>query len=335
MMVANMSTAFNSDSSWGGRRVLITGATGFVGKSLVHTLAEKGAEVFGFILPEELAQFSALALEKSNVHHTIGNVNDYSNVESAIIKGNIDSIFHLAAINTNFKFDKSPRLLFDTNIRGTYNVLESARISNTVRRIVISSSREASDVKLHDEKYHGVLRSNHRPYQVSKISAELISQAYHDTYELPVTIARCSNIYGGGDLNWNRLIPATMKHVLSGAPLNLRSNGQIERDYIHIEDIVQAYLLLGNLADNKGVSGEVFSFGTGSFIAVSDVIKKIGKLVGRSDLNPIIVKKSQNERIDEQYNFKRERETLGWTSNIDIEVGLRQTLDWYKSFFIR
>ena len=311
MMVTDMPTCLKLNDSWKGRKVLITGAMGFLGKKLMHTLAQKGADVYGLMLPEELDHFYTLDFETLNVHPFVGNVNDYSSVESVFAQSDIDSVFHLAAINTNYKFDESPRQLFDTNIRGTYNVLESARISKNVSRIVISSSREASDVKLHDEAYTDGHILSHRPYQVSKISAELISLAYHDTYKLPVTIARSSNIYGGGDLNWNRLIPATMKHILSGEPLNMRSNGQMERDYIHVEDIMRAFVLLGDMADNEDVSGKIFSFGTGSFVAASNIIKKIGTLAGRNDLDPITNNKSLNERIDKRYDFEREKQILG------------------------
>ena len=332
MTTKNLPNSLFTDKFWQGRRVLVTGASGFVGTWLMHILVRQDSDVFAFVLPEHFSRLSPELVGNPNIHLILGNVNDYSCTINAISSLNIDSIFHLAAVNTNFQLDSSPKLLFDTNIRGTYNVLESARIANTVKRIVIASSREAEESQQtsKDAVYRRPVR---RPYQVSKMSAELISQAYHDTYGLPVTVARCSNIYGGGDLNWNRLIPATIKQVLSGTPPKIRSDGQLERDYIFVEDIIRAYLLLGDKAGDEGVSGDIFSFGTGKFISVSDIVGKIARLAGKAELRPIILNKSKDERIDERYPFEREKKILGWTSKIDIEVGLSQTLEWYKSYF--
>ena len=321
-----------TDKFWKGRRVLVTGAFGFIGSWLVHFLLQQDAIVFAFVLPERKQSFSLESISSKNLSIINGNIDDYESIKSAISNSNIDSIFHLAAINSNFQTDTSPKLIFDTNILGTYNVLESARFNRTVKRIVIASSREAEDIpRTGDNSING--RPLRLPYQVSKISAELIAQAYHDTYGLPVTVARFSNVYGGGDLNWIRLIPNTIKQVLSGSAPELRSNGKMERDFIFVEDIVRAYLLLGDKAGEEGISGEIFYFGTGKFTSVSDVVKKITSLAGKTNLKPIIMNKSKNERIDESYLFEKEQKILGWTSKIDITVGLNRTFEWYKSYF--
>jgi CDP-glucose 4,6-dehydratase len=312
--------------------VFVTGAAGFVGTWLIHALARQDSDVFACDLPEHVSCLLTELAGNSNIHPIPGNVDDYSYVEHVICSLGIDSIFHLAAVNTNFQSNSSPKPLFDTNIRGTYNVLEAARISGTVQRIVIASSREAEEGRRASEEavYRRPVR---RPYQVSKMAAELIAQAYHDTFGLPVAVARCNNIYGGGDLNWNRLIPSTIKQVLSGTPPKIRSDGKLRRDYIFVEDIIRAYLLLCDKAGDEGVSGEIFCFGTGKLIAVLDVVEKIARLAGRAELRPIILNESKDERIDESYSFEREHRMCGWTSKVDIETGLSRTLEWYKSYF--
>ncbi|MHB1688305.1 MAG: NAD-dependent epimerase/dehydratase family protein [Ignavibacteriaceae bacterium] len=332
MITKDLPNSLFTNKFWQGRRVLVTGAFGFVGTWLMRNLASQDSNVFAFVLPEHFSRLSPEFVGNPNIQLLPGNVNDYSSTENTILSLNIDSIFHLAAVNTNFKLDSSPKSLFDTNIRGTYNVLESALIASTVKRIVIASSREVEDCQQTNEEdvYRRPIR---RPYQVSKISAELIAQAYHDTYGLPVTVARCSNIYGGGDLNWNRLIPSSIRQILSDTPPKIRSDGKLKRDYIYIEDIIRAYLMLGDMAGDEGVSGGIFSFGTGKLFSVLDVVGKIATLAGKTELRPIILNESNDERVDESYTFEREEKILGWTSRIDIEVGLSQTLDWYKSYF--
>ena len=201
---------------------------------------------------------------------------------------------------------------------------------------MVASSREADDLPgLGPDGATAASRRKRHPYQVSKISAELVAQAYCDTCDMPVAVARCDNVYGGRDLNWNRLIPGTIRSLLDGQAPTIRSDGSLERDYVYVEDMVRAYLALAARLNDPAVRGEVFHFATGVSSSVLSVVTRLGELVGRPDLQHVVRNESAGERVNEPRSTERERATLGWESRVDLARGLDLTVDWYRQYFGR
>lgn len=240
----------------------------------------------------------------------------------------IDIVYHLAAINTNVGSNFSPYDIFETNIRGTYTVLEACRTSPCSARAVVSSSKEVEDCFRPEggRKYH--------PYMTSKASAELVTRTYADTFDIPVAVVRADNIYGGGDFNWRRLVPGTIRSVLRGEAPVIRSNGLFRRDYVYVEDAVDAYLAVGERMDSPDVIGRIFRLASGSGGTVLDMVSHIARIAGRSDLKPIVLNEQSYERVDEPYVPNFEKDVLGWSCKVDLEVGLSLTCDWYQKFFV-
>ena len=320
--------------SWKGRSAFVTGAAGFVGSWLSEKLVRQGAMVTALVWPgDEESRWKPL-LNFDGVQVVRGLVEDSTELGRILLAANADTVFHLAAINVNTGNSVSPVSLFETNIRGTWSVLEACRLTPTIERIVIASSREAEDML--DSQAADTptpARRKRHPYQVSKMSAELSAQAFCDTYGLPVTISRSDNVYGGRDMNWNRLIPGTVRSVLRGEPPTLRSDGTLMRDYVFVEDMVNAYLSLSARAADVGVRGEVFHFATGISTSVLTLVTLLCELAGRPDLKPVILNHSANERVNQERSTERERMLLGWTSRVGILEGLQTTVEWYRNYF--
>jgi len=320
--------------SWKGRSIFITGAAGFVGSWLSEKLAGQGARITALVWPgDEEARWRPF-LDFDGVEVVKGYVEDAAGIERILRDANADTVFHLAAINVNIGTSISPLAIFETNIRGTWSVLEACRLTPGVGRVVIASSREAEESRetQPSEAPQAPHRKRH-PYRVSKMSAELVAHAYSDTYDMPVAISRSDNIYGGRDLNWNRLIPGTVRLLLNGEAPTLRSDGTLTRDYVYVDDMVNAYLSLAARAADPGVRGEVFHFATGIGTSVLAIITQLCELAGRPDLKPVILNQSTGERVNQERSTARERDLLGWTSRVDIREGLRSTVEWYRKYF--
>lgn len=320
--------------SWKYHSVFITGAAGFIGSWLSEKLARQGARVTALVWPGDEETRWRPFLDFDGVEVVRGYVQDAEALGRILRDANADTVFHLAAINVNIGTSVPPLAIFETNIRGTWSVLEACRLTPRVGRVVIASSREAEEAR--GNQPLGAPAGSHRkrhPYQVSKMSAELVTEAYSDTYDMPVAISRSDNVYGGRDLNWNRLIPGTVRLLLNGEAPTLRSDGMLSRDYVYVEDIVNAYLSLAVRATDPGVRGEVFHFATGVDTSVLEIVMHLCELVGRPDLRPIILNQSTGERVNQERSTKREHELLGWTSRVDIREGLRSTVEWYRKYF--
>jgi CDP-glucose 4,6-dehydratase len=321
-----------SDPFWKDRSVLITGASGFVGYWLSEELCRQGASVTALLSSRDFSVRARPLLNFVGLKAVEGNIDDAKLLERVMCNEAVDTVFHLAANNINVGDSVSPLAIFETNIRGAYSILEACRLTRSVQRVVIASSREAEELHAIDNNSELERRQRH-PYQASKISAELIAQAYNDTYNVPVVISRSDNIYGGRDFNWNRLIPGTIRSLYYGEPPILRSNGEIKRDYVFIQDIVAAYLALAKRASDADVRGQTFHFATGANISGLDIVNLLCEVACRSDLKPIIINHSKNERINQPRPLHRERDILGWESKCQIQEGLRLTFSWYQDYF--
>lgn len=320
------------DNFWKDRNVLVTGCTGLLGSWLAKSLAEKDANVVGLIrdsVPKSNLNWSGF---KDKIVTVKGEVEDYFLLERAINEYEIDSVFHLAAQTIVTIANRNPISTFKSNIEGTWNILEASRRAPLVKRIVVASSDKAygDQVKLpYDESTP--LEGRH-PYDVSKSCADLICRAYFETYALPVCVTRCGNFYGGGDLNFNRIVPGTIRSVLNNERPIIRSDGSFLRDYFYIKDGVGAYMHLAKCMEDKSIHGEAFNFSTEQPLTVAGIVKKVLTAMN-SDLEPLILNKTINEIRDQYLSAQKARDMLQWKPLYTLEVGLKETVEWYERFF--
>ena len=224
----------------------------------------------------------------------------------------------------------APRATFEANIAGTWNLLEACRQhSHLVERVVIASSDKAYGEQELPYTEDMPLEGRH-PYEVSKSCTDLISTCYAETYGVPVTIARCGNIYGAGDLNWSRIVPGTFRSLLRGEQPILRSDGTFLRDYIHVDDVVGSYVALAEHCHEDGVRGKGFNFSNEQPLSVMDIYKACCIAAGQPDIEPKILNKAEGEIKDQYLNAAKARDVLGWTSSVSLEAGLTRTFEWYQ-----
>jgi len=317
---------------WQGKNVFVTGCTGLLGSWLSKTLLGRGANVVGLIRDSvPRANFYSLGLDK-RISTVRGEIEDYFLLERALNEYEIDTVFHVAAQTIVTIANRNPISTFDTNVKGTWNILEACRRTETVKSIVTASSDKAygeHEVLPYTEK--APLHGSH-PYDVSKSCADLIASAYHNTYGLPVCITRCGNFYGGGDLNFNRIVPGTIRSVVLNERPIIRSDGSLIRDYIYILDAVEAYLLLAEKMENPAIHGESFNFSNEIQLTVLELTKKIIKLMDRDSLAPEILNQTQNEIKHQYLSAQKAKKLLGWKPQYTIDKGLKETIAWYRDF---
>jgi CDP-glucose 4,6-dehydratase len=318
---------------WRGRDVLVTGAGGFVGSCLAHRLVELGAKVT-VVLRDQTGgnNFAFLGL-RDQVNIVNGSITDPALVERALNEYEVKICFHLAAQAIVGVANRSPMSTFESNVRGSWVVLEACRQNRLTEAVVFASSDKAygTQPQLPYTESMPLLGSN--PYDASKACADILARTYHSTYGMAVAVARCANIYGPGDVNYSRLIPGTIRSVLCGERPIIRSDGSPLRDYVYIDDVVNAYLALGENAHLSGVSGEAFNFGTDQPISALDLATKILTHGNRPDLQPDIQGKgSLSGEIDRQYMDSRKANALlGWSPRVDLDDGLKRSIAWYAA----
>jgi CDP-glucose 4,6-dehydratase len=317
---------------WRDRSVLVTGCTGLLGNWLVAELLERGALVTGLV--RDLVPQSRLYAGEwyRQINIVRGCVEDLSTVERTINEYEVDTVFHLAAQTIVGVANREPLATFETNIKGTWNILEACRRVGGVSRIVIASSDKAYGDQLVLPYSETTPLQGEHPYDVSKSCADLISRAYYVSYGLPVCITRCGNFYGGGDLNFNRIVPCTIRAALRDKPVVIRSDGTFIRDYFYAKDGVLAYLHLAEQMDRKEVLGEAFNFSNELQISVRGMVDHVLKLMGKSHLEPVVLNRATNEIKHQYLSADKARKMLGWESKYPLEEGLKETIEWYKNF---
>lgn len=318
---------------WQDRPTFVTGGTGLVGSWLIQRLVEAGADVVCLVrdwVPQSELARSGL-LERVKVVR--GDVRDRALLERALGEFEIDSVIHLAAQTIVTIANRNPISTFETNIAGTWNLLEACRRSPKVRQIVIASSDKAyGDQEILPYNEDTPLQGQH-PYDVSKSAADLIAGAYAKSYDLPVVITRCGNFYGGGDLNWNRIIPGAIRSILRGQAPVIRSDGEYIRDYFYVEDGAAAYMLLAKqLAARPELKGQAFNFSNEMQVTVREIVASVIRLMG-SNLKPEILNEASNEIRHQYLSAEKARRVLNWNPLFNLEQGLALTIDWYKNFF--
>lgn len=317
---------------WLDRPTLVTGATGLVGSWLVERLVAAGAEVVCLVrdwVPQsELVRGGWL----QQVRVVRGDITDAALVARVLGEYEIDTVIHLAAQTIVGVANRDPVSTFESNIRGTWVLLEACRHAPRVRQVVLASSDKAyGEVGQLPYDETMPLLGRH-PYDVSKSCADLLAQAYAHSYGLPVAITRCGNFYGGGDLNWNRLVPGTIRSLLRGQPPVIRSDGSLVRDYFYVEDGALAYMALAEaLAADRGLAGEAFNFSSEEPLSARALVDRLIALVG-VDLEPVVLNEATNEIQAQHLASRKARERLGWSPTYTMEEGLERTVAWYRTF---
>jgi CDP-glucose 4,6-dehydratase len=318
---------------WQDRRVFVTGASGLVGGWLVEELIKHGADVVALVrdwVP------SANLLSKDIINRTTIVRGDLSNsrfLERVLSEYEIQSVMHLAAQTIVPIANKNPLSTFESNIAGTWNLLESCRYVKSISSVVVASSDKAyGDVPELPYREGMPLKAIY-PYDMSKACADMISVSYAKTFDLPVAITRCGNFFGGGDLNWNRIIPGTIRSVIRGKAPIIRSDGTLIRDYIYVEDAVSAYMTLTEaLSQNLQLKGEAFNFSNETQKTVLELTFSILKML-ESDLIPVIEGKNHGEIQAQYLDSSKAKDMLNWAPKFGLEEGLRKTICWYKKYF--
>jgi CDP-glucose 4,6-dehydratase len=320
-------------SFWLDRPTFVTGATGLIGGWLVKRLLAEGADVICLVrdwIPQSVFMSDGLM---NRVKVVRGDVSDQTLMERTLGEYEIDTVIHLAAQTIVGIANRNPVSTFETNIAGTWRLLEACRRSPAVKQIVVASSDKAYGE--HEELPYNEdapLQGRH-PYDVSKSCADLIAQTYGATYKLPVAVTRCGNFYGGGDLNWNRIVPGTIRSVLRGQRPVIRSDGQFIRDYFYAEDGAVANMVLAEklAGDSEGLRGEAFNFSNEIQVTVLELVGRILRLMN-SDLEPDVRNEATNEIRHQYLSATKAKEMLGWQPLFTLDEALGRTIDWYKDF---
>lgn len=318
---------------WKSRRVFVTGATGMVGSWLIKELLAQGSYIVALVqdADPQTELYRSGDIQQAAVVN--GALEDFWTLDRAINKHGVDTIFHLGAQTIVGTAHRFPLPTFETNIRGTYNLLEACRVhADLVHRVVIASSDKAYGEQPRLPYTEEMPLSGRHPYEVSKSCADLLAQAYHHTYSLPVAIARCGNVYGGGDLNWSRIVPGTIRSFLLGERPIIRSDGMYVRDYIYVKDVARAYMLLAESLGERRVWGEAFNFSTEKPMTVLELVNVIQKLMDCPHIEPDIRNCAEGEIQSQHLSAAKARDVLKWEPQFDLGSGLSETIAWYRAF---
>lgn len=318
-------------TEYAGRTVFVTGASGIVGSRLVRSLLAAGASVVALLRDEDPRSELARSGDERRIARVRGSLEDAGLLERALVEYEVDAVFHLGAQTQVRHAQRQPFATFEANVRGTYNLLEAARRAvRPVQAFVVASSDKAygESPTLPYTEDHPLAGRN--VYDVSKSAGDLFASAYAISYDLPVGIARCGNIYGGGDLNWDRIVPGTIRSLLRGEHPIIRSDGTLRRDYLFVDDAVAGYLGLGAALMSGREHGEAFNFGHGEAVAVFHLVEEIGLAVGRVDLAPIVQSHAPNEIPAQWLDATKARTRLGWAPAFTLREGLKRTVEWYR-----
>ena len=317
---------------WQDRRVFVTGCTGLVGSWTVRALLDRGAHVVGLVRDGVAGSELVRGGLADRIDVVRGSVEDYPLVERVLAEYEVQTVLHLAAQTIVGIAQRSPLSTFESNIKGTWCILEAAHRCGYRPDVVIASSDKAyGEHRTLPYTEDAPLLARH-PYDVSKACADLIALTYHHSYKLPVCVTRCGNFYGGGDLNWNRLVPGTVRSVLRGQRPVIRSDGTLIRDYFYVKDGAAAYLHLAELlAKRPDIAGQAFNFSNELQMTALQMVQLILRLMD-SPLTPDIRNEAANEIPHQYLSAAKARNVLGWKPLYDLEGALNETIEWYRNY---
>ncbi|MBL8208466.1 MAG: GDP-mannose 4,6-dehydratase [Blastocatellia bacterium] len=316
---------------WTNRNVFVTGATGFVGAHITRMLVEQGAHVV--CLQRDAVRANALDFFDLRRQTTViqGSLEDYALLERLLNEYEIEAVFHLGAQAIVGAANRSPLSTFETNIRGTYFLMEACRVTKSVQRIVVASSDKAYGTHEHlpyteDNALNGLF-----PYDASKVCTDVIARSYAHAYNVPVAVTRFANVYGPGDMNLSRVVPGTILSVLKNEAPIIRSDGTPIREFVYVDDVARGYLLL---AENiEAAKGEAFNFGTGEQVQMLDLVERIIRLAGKSLEPKVMLQAKIAGEIDAQYlSAAKVKARFGWKAEVSLDEGLRRTIEWYQGY---
>ena len=322
--------------NWKNKNVFVTGATGLVGSWLTKFLIDEGANVVALvrdIVPKSILWSNSSDFDyiKDNLTMVYGKLEDYELLERALNEHEIEVVFHLGAQTIVGIANRNPLSTFESNIRGTYNLLEACRRSPLIKAIVIASSDKAYGEQEHLPYDESTPLQGTHPYDVSKSCADLIAYTYYNTFKLPVCVTRCGNFYGPGDLNFNRIIPGTIRSLLNGESPVIRSDGTFIRDYFYVKDGAFAYMLLAEkMLSNTSIYGEAYNFSTEIQVTVLELVEKIIDIMA-ADIEPTILDQAENEIQNQYLSAKKAKEQLDWSPKYTLDSSLVETIEWYKT----
>ncbi len=320
-------------SYWKGKKVFVTGATGLMGGWVVKALMRDGAEIVALVrdhAPKSMVVREGLIERIATVS---GDLESLSTMQRAIAEYEPHTVFHLAAQPLVQVAKRDPVGTLRTNVMGTWNVMEACRLAGTSNVVVASSDKAyGASENLPYRETHPL--QGRYPYDVSKSCTDLIAQMYTATYGTKTAIARCGNLFGGGDLNFSRTIPGLIKATLAGEPFVIRSDGRFVRDFLYVKDAAECYLTLGErLAEDDSISGEAFNFSLGERLTVLEIVHMTLKIMARNDLQPVIQNVASSEIREQYLNASKARERLGWRPRYGMDEAIRETVDWYREHF--
>lgn len=329
-----MPSVENNKSVWSQRKVLVTGGSGFLGSWLTLRLVQYGAEVVGIVRGDNQNSLLSISNTRQKIRVEYGDLTDYRLVERVINERSIDTVFHLGAQAIVKKGRKAPYQTFESNIRGTYTLLDACRVhKDQVKRILVASSDKAYGYSPLLPYKEDMPLSGVDPYEVSKSCTDLVANSYAKTYGLPIVILRCGNIFGGGDLNWDRIVPGAMRALILGEILEIRSSDDFVRDYIYVEDVVDAYLYASQYLDYAKTPNTAFNISQGNPITVSELLNRIRLETNR----PLEIKEQPDcaGELREQFlDSELARSELGWVPRHALAEGITKTLAWYENFLL-
>jgi CDP-glucose 4,6-dehydratase len=322
-----------TDSFWRDRRVFVTGCTGLVGAWTVRALLARGAHVVGLVRD----QVAGSELHRGGLGGRIdlvhGAVEDDARMERALAEHEIQTVIHLAAQTIVGIANRSPLSTFEANIKGTWCLLEAARRCGSIEQVIVASSDKAYGEQVTLPYTEDAPLEGRHPYDASKSCSDIIAQTYHHSYRLPVCVTRCGNFFGGGDLNWNRIVPGTVRAVLRGERPVIRSDGSYVRDYFYVKDGAEAYLHLAEcMARRPEVLGHAFNFSTEIQVSVLQMVRLILKEMG-SDLEPDVRGEARNEIKHQYLSAAKARRMLDWAPRYALGEALGETVAWYRDYF--
>lgn len=320
----------NMNSLLSNKNILVTGGAGLVGSHLVEELLKINAKVYVLdivILPK--SYFDSQKFKDRVVYLNI-DLADFKAVKNAILEYNIEYIFHLGAQALVLEAYLNPLRTFESNIMGTANVLESVRGNSKVKAVVVASSDKAYGKNCIDALEDWPLMGDH-PYDVSKSATDLIATSYFKTYNLPVAVSRFGNIFGPGDLYFDRIIPGIMESVITGKTLEIRSDGEFKRDYVYVKDVVSGYIALAENIDK--IKGEAFNFSSGINLSVLSIVKEVENILGKK-IEYKILNNQKNEIPAQSLNFDKAKRLLNWKPQADFKQSILETFEWYKKYFL-